>query len=91
MDYYKFTVTSSATVYLAGLPELKATDDISDYYFAILDSNGEVTAAAEPQTVDSGQLLFLSETLQPGTYYVAVLADPDKIINETPYIFTLSY
>jgi S1-C subfamily serine protease len=91
LDYYKFTVNSSVDVYLAGLPDLKATDDISNYYFAILDINGEVVAAAAPQTVDSGQLLFLSETLQPGTYYVAVLANPDKIVNETPYIFTVSY
>ena len=91
LDYYKFTLNSSAMVVLGATPISNSIADMNRMYVCIFDSNNEIAATTSIESVDDITLLLFSDMLSAGTYYVALFPDVDTIISEIPYLFLLNY
>ena len=86
LDYYKFTLSSTATV------KITFSSKYSTIYCGIENSSGDVVASWKPETLtSSGNYGFAnSVALTPGTYYVLVLSSISSSLTKT-YAFYFEY
>ena len=79
VDYYTFTLTQATDVVITTLPF--TTGAVSDTTLGLFDNGGVLLAVDDDSGL--GTLSQITETLSPGTYFVAVATFPDFSFDKT--------
>lgn len=89
-DTYKITLTENSEIGFAGASLIN--DTVTELLsFSITGENGSVIANGTSAVYNNTLFKFISCDLPAGTYYINVFADPLKVKNEIPYMFSIYY
>ncbi|HNX29786.1 MAG TPA: dockerin type I domain-containing protein [Syntrophomonadaceae bacterium] len=94
LDYYRLQINKAGWFYLAGgwIGEISANGWEDDLYIMLKDSQGDVVASSEYYQYEDGTAIQCIEApIEPGTYYIVVLANDaygDLYVNE-PYFLNI--
>ncbi len=91
VDYYKLVVTSTTYITVVAVSD-ESGKYLNYMYMGILDSNNNIITTAYYDTYEGTPYMGMYQYLQPGTYYLCLVPDPDVfLLADIPYVLIIQY